>query len=476
VLGSYYQDGGPLNGDLGGQPRRELGAVDTRTGRATPWNPHPNESALALSVERDVVWLGGYFNGIDWESRPLFAALDLRTGQPQPWSPAVDGQAVMSLAVAGNTLYMGGSFNRVNGQDRTNLAAIDVTTGALKPWDPVAIGGFSTRITALLPVGDRVWVGGGFAQIGGQRRANLAAVDTVNGMATTWSADADDWVQALALHNGKLVAGGWFQSVAGVSRNYLAQVDTATGAPSAWNPNANSIVNALAVSGDTVFAGGYFTSIATSNRTALAALDGTTGAVLDWDAHASDNVRMLKLDNGHLYVGGDFGVIGGQPRAYLASLDPATASATAWDVHASGWVGALAFAGDQAYVGGAFSTFGASSAGNLFTVAADRATAATRIAQEPSTLLPERMWLSQSAPNPASASATIRYGIPYAQSVRLDVYDLQGRRVVSVIDGSRQAAGEHAVTIPTAHWRAGIYLLRMHTGAGEQVRKLMVVH
>jgi hypothetical protein len=63
---------------------------------------------------------------------------------------------VHTLAVSGTTVYAGGSFSSIGGQSRANLAALDATTGAATPWNPT-VGG---TVTTLAVSGTTVYVGG----------------------------------------------------------------------------------------------------------------------------------------------------------------------------------------------------------------------------------------------------------------------------------------------------------------------------
>jgi hypothetical protein len=54
------------------------------------------------------------------------------------------------------------------------------------------------------------------------------------------------------------------------------------------------------------------------------------------------------------------------------------------------------------------------------------------------------MWLGPASPNPARGPARIRFAIPSSDHVSLAIFDPQGRRVRSLLDGS-MAAGEHEV-------------------------------
>ena len=47
------------------------------------------------------------------------------------------------------------------------------------------------------------------------------------------------------------------------------------------------------------------------------------------------------------------------------------------------------------------------------------------------------------------------------QRVSLDVYNILGRRVQTLIDGVSLAAGAHAVTVAAPSWPSGFYLYRL---------------
>jgi hypothetical protein len=96
----------------------------------------------------------------------------------------------------------------------------------------------------------------------------------------------------------------------------------------------------------------------------------------------------------------------------------------------------------------------------------------------PGTRLPNAAWLAAPAPNPCRGSAEIRFGLPRTGAVRLEVFDLAGRQVARLADGTR-TAGEHAV-----RWDlraeggpalgAGLYFCQLTTGGSALTRRLVV--
>lgn len=91
---------------------------------------------------------------------------------------------------------------------------------------------------------------------------------------------------------------------------------------------------------------------------------------------------------------------------------------------------------------------------------------------------PFSLELGQSIPNPvpAGGETVIPYtlsGSAHPQQLRLEVYDLLGRRVASLLDGAMRP-GTHTATLRTEGLAPGIYLARLSSGAMVTVRKLLV--
>jgi hypothetical protein len=87
------------------------------------------------------------------------------------------------------------------------------------------------------------------------------------------------------------------------------------------------------------------------------------------------------------------------------------------------------------------------------------------------TLRPTRMTLLPGAPNPFRMATRLRYELPEAAAVHLQVYDLLGRRVTTLVDGE-QPAGRHEATLDGARLAPGTYFV--HLRAGDTVLTQMV--
>ncbi len=82
--------------------------------------------------------------------------------------------------------------------------------------------------------------------------------------------------------------------------------------------------------------------------------------------------------------------------------------------------------------------------------------------------------LHQNYPNPFNPTTQIRYDLPEAGTVRLDVYDVTGRRVAELVN-EHQNAGANQVNFDGSSLSSGIYLYRLSFGNVTLTRKMMLV-
>ena len=92
----------------------------------------------------------------------------------------------------------------------------------------------------------------------------------------------------------------------------------------------------------------------------------------------------------------------------------------------------------------------------------------------PAEALPEAYQLYHNYPNPFNPATTIRYDLPRESRIRLAVYDLTGREVALLHDGTQQA-GRHEVEWNAAPFASGVYMIRMQTEGWSQVSKMMLI-
>ncbi|MFO8029799.1 MAG: cohesin domain-containing protein [Cyclonatronaceae bacterium] len=88
--------------------------------------------------------------------------------------------------------------------------------------------------------------------------------------------------------------------------------------------------------------------------------------------------------------------------------------------------------------------------------------------------LPSEFMMSQNYPNPFNPSTQIRYTLPEASEVRLEVFNLMGQRVDVLVEGQQQA-GAYDITFDASHLSSGIYLYRLQTPEISITRRMILL-
>ncbi|MEX2351242.1 MAG: invasin domain 3-containing protein [Balneolaceae bacterium] len=85
--------------------------------------------------------------------------------------------------------------------------------------------------------------------------------------------------------------------------------------------------------------------------------------------------------------------------------------------------------------------------------------------------IPDHLVLQSNYPNPFAGSTTLRYGLPVETDVRIEIYDILGRRVQTVLRG-RQEAGYYELPWNGGSIASGVYFVRLVTSEGVLNRKM----
>jgi N-acetylneuraminic acid mutarotase len=91
-----------------------------------------------------------------------------------------------------------------------------------------------------------------------------------------------------------------------------------------------------------------------------------------------------------------------------------------------------------------------------------------------SNLKPSAFALEQNYPNPFNPSTEIRYQVSGTSDVRLDVFDLLGRKVSTLVN-ERQAIGAYRVNFNAANLSSGTYFYRLQAGGFVETKKMMLI-
>ncbi|MCD6065051.1 MAG: transrane protein (fibronectin domain and C-terminal repeat), partial [Flavipsychrobacter sp.] len=298
--------------------------------------------------------IGGNFTQVGTTSRSMIAQIN-SAGQVTAWNPNSSG-IVLTLTRFGTTVYVGGSFANIGGQPRNNIAALSLATGLATSWNPNSTGAVNTLTTNV--TGTVVYAGGNFANIGGQSRSNIAALDATTGLATSWNPNSTGIVNAILINGTTAYVGGSFNNIGGQPRNNAAAISTTTGLASSWNPAPNGVVNDFLLNGANILVGGTFSTIGSQSRNGVGEVDPGLGNAtsLNYALPAGAQVYEIKLTGNDLYLGGTFTLTSGQ--ANLIKINKALGLITPWECNLSaGPVRAIEATATRVVAGGSFTNY-----------------------------------------------------------------------------------------------------------------------
>ena len=98
----------------------------------------------------------------------------------------------------------------------------------------------------------------------------------------------------------------------------------------------------------------------------------------------------------------------------------------------------------------------------------------TDIADGTEDLLPDSYELSQNYPNPFNPATTIQLALPQKSNVRLEIFNLLGQRVASLINGELEA-GYHEINWDAGNAPSGVYFYRLTADSHTLTRKMLLL-
>ncbi|UCD64099.1 MAG: T9SS type A sorting domain-containing protein [Candidatus Zixiibacteriota bacterium] len=88
--------------------------------------------------------------------------------------------------------------------------------------------------------------------------------------------------------------------------------------------------------------------------------------------------------------------------------------------------------------------------------------------------LPGEFSLGQNYPNPFNPATDIQFTLPHATHVKLEVFNIMGQRVSTLVD-RQMGAGTHSVTFDGGQLASGTYLYRLQAGDKVETKKMSLV-
>lgn len=96
------------------------------------------------------------------------------------------------------------------------------------------------------------------------------------------------------------------------------------------------------------------------------------------------------------------------------------------------------------------------------------------VISRPSSVFPRGYRIYPAYPNPFNPTTTVTYSIPVRSDIRLILYDVLGRRIRTLTEGT-QSPGEHHLTLDSTGLSSGIYFLLLETPRGVLTSKIALI-
>ncbi|NOQ21198.1 MAG: T9SS type A sorting domain-containing protein [Candidatus Aegiribacteria sp.] len=78
-------------------------------------------------------------------------------------------------------------------------------------------------------------------------------------------------------------------------------------------------------------------------------------------------------------------------------------------------------------------------------------------------------------PNPVTENASLGFSLPFSGNVEITVYDVSGRMVETILDGSVESGSHCVLWVPEDEMTSGVYFIRLTTDGGTLTRQVMVI-
>ncbi len=429
------------------------------------------------------------------------------------WDMMMGGtdRAVRAIALdEAGRLYVGGEFTMAGRMPARGFAMWDGMR-----WSAPG-GSVDNHVSSITVHNGSVYAGGAFRMAGGMPANYIARWDgqSWHALGEGLRAGMDNLVTALTVWQGDVYAGGLFRTAGGVRVDGIARWDG-----SQWYPVGGGVsgsgqraVREFYSEPDRLYVGGLFNFAGGMEANCIASWDGRT-----WRGMGSGTDLSVKAfaraPDGTLWIGGDFETAGGSPSRHLARWtrwDGAPPRVMEFSASPSGAAVELTWnAGPLGAIKG-FHVYRR----NLSNDGAETRVTTTMLPPDARSYMDMRppesarveyalgielrnggemrsdvqnirtpaltLALAQNTPNPFTPSTSISFTLPRNERARIDVYDVGGKHIATLVDRALMA-GPNTIT-----WdgrsrdgrrvNSGIYFYRLSSESGTVTRKLMIVH
>jgi hypothetical protein len=88
---------------------------------------------------------------------------------------------------------------------------------------------------------------------------------------------------------------------------------------------------------------------------------------------------------------------------------------------------------------------------------------------------PVKMELAQNYPNPFNPTTTISYNLTEPQTVNIEVFNIQGQKVATLLNNERVSAGTHNVVFDASTLSSGIYIYQLKAGSQTLTKQMVLI-
>lgn len=100
---------------------------------------------------------------------------------------------------------------------------------------------------------------------------------------------------------------------------------------------------------------------------------------------------------------------------------------------------------------------------------------ATIVSRERSEELPAQLVLNQNYPNPFNPVTSIPFELEYPMNISLEVFDVVGRKVQTLIHNTVYPAGAHQIQFSGSEFSSGLYYYRLRTDQAEIIKAMTLI-
>lgn len=111
---------------------------------------------------------------------------------------------------------------------------------------------------------------------------------------------------------------------------------------------------------------------------------------------------------------------------------------------------------------------------NNIGIPSDPAMVSITTGSEELSTLPDEFSISQNYPNPFNPTTEIKYSIPENSEVRIEVFNMLGRKIRTLVN-KQQAAGRYNISFDATNLTSGTYFYRIKAGSFTNTQKMMLI-